>query len=90
MLSRHWIAPCLAAALAVGTALQCHIGNAAEAVQGGWLPALLYGAMLWFWWAAVWSLLWLAGRRWPELWSSALGSTCGAGVGWSQPMPSPS
>jgi Histidine kinase len=69
MLSRHWIAPCLAAALAVGTALQCHIGNAAEAAQGGWLPALLYGAMLWFWWAAVWSILWLAGRRWPQLWS---------------------
>jgi hypothetical protein len=63
---RKWIVPSLAAALAVGTAIQCHIGSDESAVQPVWLASLSYGAALWFWWVAVCAVLWRTIARRPE------------------------
>ena len=63
-----WIVGCVAVMLAVATAIQCHTGDARAIENPSWSPSLLYGAVLWFWWAGVAMFLWNAARRWPGLW----------------------
>ena len=65
--TRAFILGC-AAVLAVATAIQCHIEATRLVAHTLWTPSLLYGAVLWFWWAGVAILLWQAGKRWPDLW----------------------
>lgn len=57
-----------AALLTIITAIQCHGEDARYVLHPLWMPHILYGAVLWFWWAGVWFGLWSAGRRWPKLW----------------------
>jgi sensor histidine kinase YesM len=64
----------ICASLAVATALECHAitGNNSLAP---WIASLLYGVVLWMWWALVGEALWRAGKRWPAtLQVSAVGS----------------
>ena len=48
-------------ALAAGLAL----ASASECSSVTHLPSLLYGAVLWIWWALIASTLWMLSRRWP-------------------------
>jgi signal transduction histidine kinase len=57
---------CLTTLLAIATASECH-SHAAQVVPS-WTPSLLYGAVLWCWWAGTAMLLWQVGRRWAGLW----------------------
>jgi hypothetical protein len=57
---------CLAAILAVATALECHAAAKGPESLASWAYSLIYGCLLWFWWAAVIDLLWWAGNRWPH------------------------
>jgi signal transduction histidine kinase len=57
------IALCIASILAIGSAITCHTAGAVLARGLSWVPSLLYGAILWLWWAGVAYLVWSAGRR---------------------------
>ena len=48
-LSAGWIFWGLATLLAIATAIQCHASAAHQMQNPGWLPPLLYGAVLWLW-----------------------------------------
>ena len=63
-----WIVSCLAALPAVVTAIQCHSTAAQMTPHALLAPSLLYGFVLWYWWAAVAMVLWSVGRRWSALW----------------------
>ena len=67
-LSAGWIFWGLATLLAIAAAIQCHASAAHQMQNPGWLPPLLYGAVLWLWWAVVGFFLWRAGTRWTRLW----------------------
>ena len=56
---------CLAGILALAAAIECHTVATTIAPGTPWAPSLIYGIVLWFWWAAVAYLLWIAGRRRP-------------------------
>ena len=51
----------IAAVLALATTVECTFSLAS------WFRALLYGAVLWLWWAGVAEILWRAGKRWPSI-----------------------
>jgi len=55
----------IAAILAIATALECHAASTRPESLGSWCLSLLYGCVLWFWWALVIDLLWRASSRWP-------------------------
>ncbi len=55
----------IAAVLAVATALECHAASTRPESLGSWSLSLLYGCVLWFWWALIIDLLWRASSRWP-------------------------
>ena len=57
------VAVCLASILAIAAAIECHNAAAVLAPGTTWTPSLLYGAVLWLWWAGVAYLLWHAARR---------------------------
>lgn len=61
------IALCIASILAIAAAITCHTAGAELARGLSWVPSLLYGAILWLWWAGVAYLVWTAGRRNPAL-----------------------
>ncbi len=61
------VAVCLASILAIAAAIECHNAAAVLAPGTTWTPSLLYGAVLWLWWAGVAYLLWHAGRRRPTI-----------------------
>jgi hypothetical protein len=61
------VAVCLASILAIAAAIECHNAAAVLAPGTTWTPSLLYGAVLWLWWAGVAYLLWHAGRRRPTV-----------------------
>ncbi len=71
-LSAGWIFWGLATLLAIATAIQCQASAATQMPNPGWTPSLLYGAVLWLWWAVVGSFLWKAGNRWMGLWHISL------------------
>jgi hypothetical protein len=71
-LSAGWIFWGLATLLAIATAIQCQASAATQMPNPGWTPSLLYGAVLWLWWAIVGSFLWKAGNRWTRLWHISL------------------
>lgn len=71
-LSAEWLFWGLATLLAVATAIQCQASAATQMPNPGWTPSLLYGAVLWLWWAFVGSFLWKAGTRWTGLWHISL------------------
>jgi sensor histidine kinase YesM len=50
----------IAGVLALATTIECAFSLAS------WFRALLYGAVLWLWWAGVAELLWRTGKRWPS------------------------
>jgi sensor histidine kinase YesM len=50
----------IAGVLALATTVECASSLAS------WFRALLYGAVLWLWWAGVAEVLWRAGKRWPS------------------------
>ncbi|HZR57926.1 MAG TPA: histidine kinase [Terriglobales bacterium] len=59
----------VASILALTTAIECHsVAVNAEP----WIPLLLYGAVLWLWWAVVIDLLWRAGKYSPFVLSVSL------------------
>ncbi|MGB7281888.1 MAG: histidine kinase [Candidatus Acidiferrum sp.] len=60
--------------LAVGTAIECHAVAPSRNTFSSWILSLIYGAMLWLWWAGVIELLWRAGKRWPLVLRVSLGS----------------
>jgi signal transduction histidine kinase len=51
----------IAGVLALATTVECTFSLAS------WFRALLYGAVLWLWWAGVAEVLWRAGKRWPSI-----------------------
>jgi hypothetical protein len=55
----------IASALAVGTAIECHAVTPGVNSAASWVSSLIYGAILWLWWAGVIDALWRAGTRWP-------------------------
>ncbi len=57
------IALCIASILAIAAAITCHTAGAVLAPGLSWVPSLLYGAVLWLWWAGVAYVLWRAGRH---------------------------
>jgi signal transduction histidine kinase len=58
---------CVAGILALATAIECHTA-ATQAVPGAALaPSLIYGAVLWLWWAAIAHILWRVSRMWPAV-----------------------
>jgi len=61
------IAGGIATALAIATAIECH--QYATSVRPGvsWTPSLIYGGVLWFWWAGVALGLWKISLRWPAI-----------------------
>jgi sensor histidine kinase YesM len=50
-----------AGVLALATTVECTFSLAS------WFRALLYGAVLWLWWAGIAEVLWRAGKRWPSV-----------------------
>jgi sensor histidine kinase YesM len=50
----------IAGVLTLATTIECAFSLAS------WLRALIYGAVLWLWWAGVAELLWRTGKRWPS------------------------
>jgi hypothetical protein len=52
--------------LAVTTAVECHSLAAGKGTLASWALSLLYGGVLWIWWAAVVAFLWRLGQRWPS------------------------
>jgi len=51
-------AVCVASVLAIGAAIECHTAAAVLAPGTTWTPSLLYGSVLWLWWAGVAYVLW--------------------------------
>ncbi len=66
------IALCIASILAIAAAITCHTAGAQLAHGLSWVPSLLYGAVLWLWWAGVAYLVWNAGRRNPALFHASI------------------
>lgn len=58
---------CLASMLALFATLECHLAISQTQPSISFLPSLLYGAVLWFWWAPVAQLLWKIGGRYPAM-----------------------
>jgi signal transduction histidine kinase len=54
----------ISAILAVATAMECHRVGVQLHQETSWTAELIYGAVLWLWWAVVAYVLWQAGRRW--------------------------
>jgi signal transduction histidine kinase len=50
----------IAGVLALATTVECAFSMAS------WFRALIYGTVLWLWWAGVAEVLWRAGKRWPS------------------------
>lgn len=63
-----WIAGGAATALAVGTAIECHQFATSAHPGASWAPSLIYGGVLWFWWAVVALGLWKVSLRRPKFW----------------------
>jgi sensor histidine kinase YesM len=61
--------------LAVATALECHSVNPGINSLGSWALSLLYGGVLWLWWALVVEVLWRTGGQWPSTLRVSLGSS---------------
>lgn len=61
------VAVCVASVLAIAAAIECHTAASILAPGTTWTPSLLYGAVLWLWWAGVAYFLWQAGRRYPAI-----------------------
>jgi hypothetical protein len=57
----------IASVLAVGTAIECHAIAPSIGSLTSWVCSLIYGAILWLWWAGVIEALWRAGTRWPSV-----------------------
>ena len=72
-----WIAGITAALLALATAVECHEYATATFPNSSWLPSLIYGAVLWFWWAGVALALRIAARRWPKIFAISLKNAIG-------------
>jgi len=66
------IALCIASILAIAAAITCHTAGAELAHGLSWAPSLLYGAVLWLWWAGVAYLVWSIGRRNPALFKASV------------------
>ena len=62
-----WIGGIVATVLAVATAVQCHEYATATFPRASWIPSLIYGVVLWFWWAAIGLALWMIAWHWPKL-----------------------
>jgi sensor histidine kinase YesM len=61
------LAVCVASVLAIAAAIECHTAAAVLAPGTTWTPSLLYGSVLWLWWAGVAYLLWQVGRVRPAI-----------------------
>jgi sensor histidine kinase YesM len=66
------IALCMASILAIATAFTCHTAGTTVAPGLSWAPSLIYGAVLWLWWAGVTYLLWRVGHRHPFIFRSSV------------------
>jgi hypothetical protein len=58
---------CVAGILTVASAIECHAAPGAANQASPLTPSLLYGVVLWMWWAGVAHLFWGASRKWPFL-----------------------
>jgi signal transduction histidine kinase len=63
---------CIASILAIAAAITCHTAGVVLAHGLPWVPSLLYGAVLWLWWAGVAYLVWSAGDRNPALFQASV------------------
>lgn len=66
------VALCIAIILAIATAFTCHTAGSTVAPGLSWIPSLVYGAVLWLWWAGVTYLLWRVGRDHPFIFQSSV------------------
>jgi sensor histidine kinase YesM len=60
-------AVCVASVLAIAAAIECHTAASVLAPGTTWTPSLLYGSVLWLWWAGIAYLLWQVGRVRPAI-----------------------
>lgn len=67
----------VAGLFALAAASECHSIVTRSYPEASWLPSLIYGAVLWFWWAGTATLLWQAGERWPFALRFSLRGTIG-------------
>lgn len=58
----------VASILTLATTVECASSSAS------WVLALIYGAVLWMWWAGAAELLWRVGKRWPSVLKVSAGS----------------
>jgi signal transduction histidine kinase len=65
LLGAGTVTVCIPAVLALATAMECYRFSVRLNPDARLTPELIYGGMLWMWWAVVAYLLWRAGRRWP-------------------------
>ena len=54
---------------ALAAALECHSAVVSSVPGISWLPSLLYGVVLWFWWGIAAAALWTAAERGANLFS---------------------
>ncbi|HZT04799.1 MAG TPA: histidine kinase, partial [Steroidobacteraceae bacterium] len=69
------IAGGVATALAIATAIECHQYATSARPGVSWTPSLIYGAVVWFWWAGVALGLWKISLRRPAIWTVSLKNT---------------
>jgi signal transduction histidine kinase len=56
----------IACILALATAIECHAVATGENSLACWTVSVVYGIVLWLWWAVVVELLRRIGKRWPS------------------------
>ena len=63
--------------LAVATALECHSVTPGINSLESWALSLMYGEVLWLWWALVVEVLWRTGKQWPATLKVSVPSSAG-------------
>src|ERR1700722_11630695 len=66
------VALCIAGILAVATAITCHTSGSILAPGISWIPSVIYGIILWIWWAGIAHLLWRTGDRYPLIFRASV------------------
>jgi sensor histidine kinase YesM len=58
---------CIAGILALASAIECHAVATQSSPDISIAPSLLYGVVLWLWWAEIAQILWRTSRKWPVI-----------------------
>jgi hypothetical protein len=66
------VALCIAGILSIATAITCHTSGSILAPGISWIPSVIYGSILWIWWAGIAYLLWRTGDRYPLIFRASV------------------